>query len=102
MAATRIGALMDTTHKRRFRVNSTDVVPVPCAPLGDWLLLLRATTIDFFSLDGMRLPVTTAQMRAISHARYLARSGGVRDDGAQDTTVEGAVAWGARGRALWA
>lgn len=60
-----ITALMDTTHKRRYRVTS-DVVPVPCAPLGDWLLLLRATTIDFFSLDGTCPAVTTAQVHAVS------------------------------------
>ena len=45
---------IDAHHLRRFRIPSSGpnaTIPVPCAPLGDWLGLLRVGHVDLFSLD---------------------------------------------------
>ena len=46
-----IQANLAKSHVRRHKMRARDVEPVACAPLGDWLSLLRFTRIDLMYLD---------------------------------------------------
>ena len=46
--ASGINELMTSSHRKRFRIAENNVMPVPCGPLGDWMSVLKATSIDFF------------------------------------------------------